>query len=63
MCDSKPSEFSNYGHHHVCVNVGHFGPDISATDVLRKAGVSVRGVDPKHVFMHTYVMHFLGLKV
>ena len=25
MCDSKTSEFSNYGHHHVSVNVRHFG--------------------------------------
>ena len=30
---------------------------------MRKVGVSVRGVDPKHVFMHTYVMHFLGLSM
>ena len=40
-----------------------FRPRMFWPQKMRKAGVSVKGVDPKHVFMHTYVMHFLGLKV
>ena len=61
----------HFGHGHF--GLGRFGPDISATDISAtenaKGGHFGQnhklwvGDDSMHVFMHTCVMHFLGLTV